>query len=53
MLYLPEEEGQSSTEYALGLAGVALVVISILMLLAPAIAHAFSGVVTNLRALPP
>jgi Flp pilus assembly pilin Flp len=53
MLYLPKEQGQSRTEYALALAGIALVVISILMLLGPAIVNALSGVVSNLRALPP
>jgi Flp pilus assembly pilin Flp len=53
MLYLPKEKGQSTTEYALALAGIALVVIGILMLLGPAIGNTFSGVVGNLRALPP
>lgn len=53
MLYLPKEQGQSTTEYALALAGIALVVVGILMLLGPAIGNTFSGVVGNLRALPP
>jgi uncharacterized membrane protein HdeD (DUF308 family) len=53
MLYLPREQGQPETESAVALAGIALIAIGILMLLAPVIANSFGGVVSNLKTLPP
>jgi uncharacterized membrane protein HdeD (DUF308 family) len=53
MLYLPTDQGQAETESAVALAGIALIVVGILMLLAPVIASSFSSVVSNLRTLPP
>jgi uncharacterized membrane protein HdeD (DUF308 family) len=53
MLYLPSEQGQAETDYAVALAGIVLLVIGILMLLAPAVAHSLSGVVSNLTTPAP
>jgi pilus assembly protein Flp/PilA len=43
MLFLPNEEGQGLTEYALILLLVAIVVIVVLALLGPAIGNIFSN----------
>jgi pilus assembly protein Flp/PilA len=48
MLFLPREGGQGLVEYALILVLVAIVVIVILALLGPAIANAFSNIVSNI-----
>lgn len=42
MLYLPDDEGQGTAEYALLLALVALNIIAILLLLGPQIGDIFS-----------
>lgn len=47
MLYLPQEEGQGLTEYALILVSVAVVVIVILGLLGPTIGNIFSNIYVN------
>jgi Flp pilus assembly pilin Flp len=48
MLFLPREEGQGLTEYALLLAFVVLVVIIILQLLGPGIGNLYSNIVGNM-----
>jgi len=47
MLFLPQEEGQGLTEYALILVSVAVVVIVILGLLGPMIGNIFSNIYVN------
>lgn len=44
----PHDQGQGLVEYALILVLVAIVVISILVLLGPAVGNLFSNVITNL-----
>lgn len=44
MLYLPKAETKGMTEYALSLAGVALVVVGILMLVVPLLGSAFGRI---------
>jgi pilus assembly protein Flp/PilA len=44
----PRDQGQGLVEYALILVLVAIVVISILVLLGPAVGNLFSNVITNL-----
>ena len=48
MLFLPREEGQGLSEYALLLAFVALIVIVILYLLGPAVGNLYSNIVGNM-----
>jgi len=48
MLFLPQEEGQGLTEYALILVSVAVVVIVILGLLGPTIGNIFSNIYVNI-----
>ncbi len=45
MLYLPREEGQGLTEYALLLGFIALVVVVILYVVGPAVASLYQNVV--------
>jgi len=47
MLYLPQEEGQGLTEYALILVLVSIVAIAILALLGPTIGNIFSNIYVN------
>lgn len=53
MLYLPKAEAKGMTEYALSLAGVALVVVGILMLVVPLLGSAFGRVSGGLLSLSP
>ena len=53
MLYLPKAEAKGMTEYALSLAGVALVVVGILMLIVPLLGSAFVRVSGGLSTLCP
>jgi pilus assembly protein Flp/PilA len=46
MLFLPDEEGQGLTEYALLLMFVALVVIVILYVLGPAVGNLYTNIWT-------
>ncbi len=48
MLFLPQEEGQGLTEYALILVLVSIVAIAILALLGPAIGNIFSNIYANI-----
>ena len=48
MQYLPRGEGQSMVEYALILVLVAIVIISVMSLLGPAIGNIFSTIVGTL-----
>ena len=48
MLFAPKEKGQGLVEYALILVLVAVVVITILTLLGPAIGNVFSTILSNL-----
>jgi pilus assembly protein Flp/PilA len=47
MLFLPREEGQGLSEYALLLGFVALIVIVIVYVLGPAVSNLYSTIVTN------
>lgn len=48
MLFAPEERGQGLVEYAIILAFVALVVISVVRLLGPRIGDTFSTIVSSM-----
>ena len=48
MLFAPKEKGQGLVEYALILVLVAIVVITILALIGPAISNIFKNIVTNI-----
>ena len=48
MLFLPREEGQGLTEYALLLAFVALVVIIVLWVLGPSVGNLYSNITGRL-----
>lgn len=48
MLFLPREQGQGLTEYALILVLVAIVVIAILLIVGPVVGNVFSNLVQNL-----
>jgi len=48
MLFLPQEEAQGLTEYALILAMVAVIVVAILVLLGPVIGDTFSVITCNI-----
>jgi pilus assembly protein Flp/PilA len=47
MLFLPNEEGQGLTEYALLLMFIALVVIVVLYVLGPAVGNLYSTIYTT------
>jgi pilus assembly protein Flp/PilA len=47
MLFLPNEEGQGLTEYALILMLIALIVILILSVVGPAVGNMYSSVVAS------
>lgn len=47
MLFVPREEGQGLTEYALILALVVLIVVVVLVVLGPAVGNLYSTVVNN------
>ena len=49
MLFLPREEGQGLTEYALILVLVSVVVIGVLLLVGPIIGNIFSSIVSKLQ----
>ena len=49
MLFLPDEDGQGLTEYALLLMLVALVVILILYVMGPAIGNLYSNILTQVE----
>ncbi|MGD2147574.1 MAG: pilus assembly protein [Anaerolineae bacterium] len=48
MLFLPHEEGQGLTEYALIMLLVAIIVIVILAIFGPAVGNMFSNVVSHI-----
>lgn len=47
MLFVPHEEGQGLTEYAMLLAFIALIVFAILYVLGPAVANLYQNVVDS------
>ena len=49
MLFLPDEDGQGLTEYALLLMLIALVVILILYVMGPAIGNLYSNILTQVE----
>jgi len=52
VLYLAEQEGEGTTEYALILVAVVIIVLAVLMILGPRIGNSFSHVSSNLEGLP-
>ena len=53
MLYALKEKGQGMVEYALVLALVSVVVITVLMILGPAIGNVFTTINGELMKIPP